>query len=208
MAKCFDVTGYVEPCNVVRQKYTGRALLITGKASDGTTQIGAVFSENGLKVTQMYACESFNLETGFVAKWNKEGGKAVPVTIDAQNPFGVTIQGNTDSGRVSYTKTIPVSIPATRDGIAEEFIMGLQKGLYGSAAIVLETFGLDSVNGSAVENDIFGAYSPVRLDPTSVTRNEYENGGAWSFNLVCEEPVPNVICTMVGLDAALDTLNA
>ena len=30
MAKCFDVVGYIEPCNAVRQKYTGRALLITG----------------------------------------------------------------------------------------------------------------------------------------------------------------------------------
>ena len=37
MAKCFDVVGYVEPCNAVRQKYTGRALLITGVASVNIT---------------------------------------------------------------------------------------------------------------------------------------------------------------------------
>ena len=205
MAKCFDVTGYIEPCNVVRQKYTGRALLITGKAN-GSLLYSALFSENGIKVTQMYGTDSFNSETGFVDQWNKDGGKALPVIIDAQNPFGVTIQGNTDSGRVSYTKTIPVSIPATRDGEAEEFIMGLQKGLYGSAAIVLETFGLGGADGAS-ENDIFGIYSPLRIDPTSVTRSEYENGGAWNFNLVCEEQVPNVICTMTGLDVALDELN-
>ncbi len=197
MAKCFDVTGYIEPCNVVRQKYTGRALLITGSAIDGT--LSPTFSENGIKVTALYNTAS---EFGsFVSQWNDKSGKALPVIIDAQNPFGVTVQGNTDSGRVSYTKTIPVTIPATRDGKAEEFVMGLQKGLYMSAVIVLETFG----DGGA--NDIFGAYSPLRLDPTSVTRNEYENGGAWSFNLVCDEPVPNVICTMTGLGAALDELN-
>ena len=202
MAKCFDVTGYVEPCNIVRQKYTGRALLITGGIS-GSVQGSLTFSVNGLIVSKINEKGDFE---DFVGSWNSTtGGKALPVIIDVQNPFGVTVQGNTDSGRVSYTKTIPVSIPATRDGKAEEFIMGLQKGLFGSAAIVLETFGL---GGTAVENDIFGAYSPIRLDTTSVTRSEYENGGAWTFNLLCEEPVPNVICTMGGLNTALDTLNA
>ena len=149
----------------------------------------------------MYSCNSFEGEQGFVQTFKQAGGKALPVMIEALNPFGVTVQGNTDSGRVVYTKTIPVSIPATRDAVSEMFIMGLQKGLYGSAAIVLETFGNLPVN------DFFGSYSPIRIDPTSVTRNEYENGGAWTFNLVCEEPVPNVVCFMSGLSAALDALN-
>ena len=198
MAKCFDVVGYVEPCNAVRQKYTGRALLITGAGTKGTIQDTAVFSDNGLKVTGAYEGTDF---TSLVPTFMDEGGKALPLTIDAENPFGVTVQGNTDSGRVMYTKTIPVSIPATRDGKAEEFIMGLQKGLYGNAILLLETFGY------AAENDIFGVYSPVRLDPASVTRSEYENGGAWSFNLVCEEPVPNVISTIIKLNEELDNLN-
>ena len=143
----------------------------------------------------------------FVRIWKEAGGKALPVTIDAENPFGVTVQGNTDSGRVMYTKTIPVSIPATRDGKAEEFIMGLQKGLSYCAMLVLETFGFDSTQ-TQLRKDVFGAYSPVRLDPTSVTRSEYENGGAWQFNLVCEEPVPNVICTVTNLGKKLDDLRA
>lgn len=206
MVKCFDITGYIEPCNVVRQKYAGRALLITGIAGGETIGGSILFDKNGLIVTAMYGMNYFNSVDGFISSWNKDGGKALPIMIDAQNPFGVTVQGNTDSGRVMYTKIIPVSIPATRDGKAEAFIMGLQKGLYGDAVIVLETFGLDDVN-LIKGNDIFGAYSPVRLDPTSVTRNEYENGGAWSFNLVCEEPVPNVICNMQGLQLALDELN-
>ena len=198
MAKCFNVVGYVEPCNAVRQKYTGRALLMTGHADEEISENKFVFSENGIKVTNFYGSNFENV----VSDWKGNGGIAVPVTIDAENPFGVTVQGNTDSGRVMYTKTIPVSIPATRDGKAEEFIMGMQKGLYGVAFVVLETFG------NANENDIFGSYSPVRIDPASVTRSEYENGGAWQFNLVCEEPLPNVICTITDLSAALDTLNA
>ena len=204
MAKCFDVTGYVEPCNVVRQKYTGRALLITGISAGKS--LSATFSDNGIKVNSINDKTDFSGPDGFVKTWEATGGKAVTVIIDAQNPFGVTVQGNTDSGRVSYTKTIPVTIPATRDGKAEEFIMGLQKGLYGCAAIVLETFGLAS--GSDINaNDIFGVYSPLRIDPTSVTRNEYENGGAWTFNLVCEEPIPNVICDMQNLDGAINAQN-
>ena len=190
MAKCFDVVGYVEPCNAVRQKYTGRALLIINDGEGGKNVI--TFSENGLKVTAISDKSNF---AEFI-------GKKLPITIDAENPFGVTVQGNTESGRTMYTKTIPVSIPATRDGKAEEFIMGLQKGLSIDAMILLETFG------DSDENDIFGAYSPVRLDTTSVTRSEYENGGAWQLNLVCDEPVPNVICTVTGLKTALDDLNA
>ena len=200
MAKCFDVVGYIEPCNAVRQKYTGRALLITGTSTeDGTLNGNIVFSENGLRITTMYDAGEFPV---FVTNFTGKGGKALPISIDVQNPFGVTVQGNADSGRVMYTKTIPVSIPATNNGKADEFIMGLQKGLYGSAAIVLESYGDLAVN------DFFGAYSPVHIDPASVTRNEYENGGAWQFNLVCEEPVPNVVCDLDGLSAALDTLNA
>ena len=190
MAKCFDVVGYIEPCNAVRQKYTGRALLIINNGE--SVPVSFTFSENGLKVTAIDSKSSFAEFTGV----------KFPISINAENPFGVTVQGNTDSGRVMYTKTIPVSIPATRDGKAEEFIMGLQKGLYLDAIIVLETFG------DLGENDIFGAYSPVRIDPTSITRSEYENGGAWTFNLVCDEPVPNVICTVQSLKTALDDLNA
>lgn len=195
MAKCFDVTGYIEPCNTVRQKYTGRALLINGLLS--SFDVSVIFSSDGLKVNSIGGVDEFD---------SLEKKILYPLIIDAQNPFGVTIQGNTDSGRVMYTKTIPVSIPATRDCRAEEFIMGLQKGLYGNAIVVLESYGLDKENDKK-DNDIFGAYSPVRLDPTSVTRSEYENGGAWSFNLVCEEPVPNVVCVMSGLEVAIDKLN-
>ena len=195
MAKCFDVVGYVEPCKAVRQKYTGRALLIMG-GSDGTPSVTFTLSDNGIKVTDI---DGENTYTAAAIK-------KLPLIIDAENPFGVTVQGNADIGRVMYTKTIPVSIPATRDGKAEEFIMGLQKGLYGLGIIVLESQGLDNTNRMD-DNDIFGAYSPIRLDPTSVTRSEYENGGAWTFNIVCEEPVPNVVCTIANLDTTLDQMN-
>ena len=206
MAKCFDVVGYVEPCNAVRQKYTGRALLMAGMSSSGIFA-DIEFSDNGLKAISISGEQDFPS----IVSNKKEGDIVIPIFINAENPFGVTVQGNTDSGRAMYTKTIPVSIPAMRDGKAEEFIMGLQNGLITPSVVVLENVESGKVFAgppSQCRNDIFGAYSPVRLDPASVTRSEYENGGAWNFNLVCEEPVPNVICTITGLPATLDALNA
>ena len=196
MAKCFDVVGYVEPCNAVRQKYTGRALLIVVNTENDIT-----LSTNGLSIATIWS--NTDWEEFYNQVKELPTVKVLPVSVGVQNPFGVTVQGNTDSGRVIYTKTIPVSIPATRDGKAEEFIMGLQKGLnFGSVMLVLESAT------DASHNDFFGAYCPVYLDPASVTRNEYENGGAWNFNLVCEEPVPNVDCPLGSLGTVLDTLNA
>ena len=196
MAKCFDVVGYVEPCNAVRQKYTGRALLMVVNTENDIT-----FSTNGLSIATIWS--NTDWEEFYNQVKELPTVKVLPVSVSVQNPFGVTVQGNTDSGRVMYTKTIPVSIPATRDGKAEEFIMGLQKGLNaGSVMLVLES-AIDTDH-----NDFFGAYSPVHIDPTSVTRNEYENGGAWTFNLVCDEPVPNVDCTLSNLSTVINTLNA
>ena len=196
MAKCFDVVGYVQPCNAVRQKYTGRALLMYVNTENDIT-----FSTNGLAIATIWS--NTDWEEFYNQVKELPTVKVLPVSVRVQNPFGVTVQGNTDSGRVMYTKTIPVSIPATRDGKAEEFIMGLQKGLnVGSVMLVLES-AIDTGH-----NDFFGAYCPVYLDPASVTRNEYENGGAWTFNLVCDEPVPNVDCPLGNLGTVLDALNA
>ena len=196
MAKCFDVVGYVEPCNALRQKYTGRALLMVVNTDNDLT-----FSTNGLSIATIWS--NTDWEEFYNRVKELPTVKVLPVSVSVQNPFGVTVQGNTDSGRVIYTKTVPVSIPATRDGKAEEFIMGLQKGInIGSVMLVLE---------SATDpghNDFFGAYSPVYLDPASVTRSEYENGGAWNFNLVCEEPVPNVFSGMTDLSAVFDAMKA
>lgn len=197
MAKCFDVVGFVEPCNAVRQKYTGRALLIVANG------VPLEFSEDGLLLNKI------NEKTSFQELYNGiqsvQTIKMLPVTINAENPFGVTVQGNIDSGRAMYTKTIPVSIVSIA-GISEPFIMGLQKGIKAAQVILVFERNTDSMGISV--SDVFGAYSPVRLDPASVTRSEYENGGAWQLNLVCEEPVPNVNCDMTDLSAVLDAMNA
>lgn len=198
MAKCFDVVGYVEPCNAVRQKYTGRALLIKGNG------FPLEFSTNGLVLNKIFNNASF--QDFYSTVQDIPTIKILPVSVRVQDPFGVTVQGNTDSGRVMYTKTIPVSIPAMYDGKAEEFIMGLQSGIRGLQAILVIEKAKDGTDN--VSTDVFGTYSPLRLDPASVARSEYENGGAWSFNLVCEEPVPNVLCDMTDLSDLFDVMQA
>lgn len=198
MAKCFDVVGYIEPCNAVRQKYTGRAMLIVASG------LPITLDKNGIILEQIMSNASF--QEFYNAVQSITTIKVLPVSINAESPFGVTVQGNTDSGRVMYTKTIPVSLPATRDGMAEEFIIGFQGGVKQQAILVVESINNGSEFGE--NNDVFGAHSQVRLDPTSVTRNEYENGGAWTFNLVCDEPVPNVFSAMSDLSATLDAMKA
>ena len=201
MAKCFDVGGYIEPCNAVRQKYTGRAMLIV--AEDGG--IPLVFSENGLFLDSIMEKVSFQeLYNGIQSVITV---KMLPITIYAENPFGVTVQGNTDSGRVMYTKTVQVSMPAVAECTAEMFIMGLQKGIGGTQTILVAERIADGTEQGKC-GDVFGAYSPIRIDPASVTRNEYENGGAWNFNLVCDESIPTVICSLTDLSVTLNALNS
>ena len=195
MAKCFDVVGYIEPCNAVRQKYTGRALLIVGNG------VPLEFSLNGVLLDKIMEKTSFQELYNSIQE--VQTIKMFPVSIDAESPFGVTVQGNIDSGRAMYTKTIPVSLPSVAN-TAELFIMGLQKGIKGAQVVLVLERNADGADMSG--SDVFGGHSPISVDTTSVTRSEYENGGAWQFNLVCEEPVPNVICTMKDLTATLDTL--
>ena len=198
MAKCFDLVGYVEPCNAVHHKQTGRAMIFTANAGSGDTFRTAItLSDNGLKVSQIVA--ETDLST-IVSRYKSNGGNVFQISIYAQNPFAITIQGNTDSGRVMYHKTVHCSLFEDHSGKAEEFIQGM---IYSNNAGGLLVERCDSNNV-----DIFGVYGDVHIDPTTVTRSEYENGGAWEFDLYCDEPVPNVVGTFDSVNNAFDTLNA
>ena len=197
MAKCFDLVGYTEPCNASRQLPTGRAMLFTAFAGDGTLRDKLTFADNGMSITQVAAASNWGEA---VTNYKTAGGNVFPVSIDAQNPFAITIQGNTDSGRVMYHKTVHCSLFDLQDGKAEEFIQGVLHSK-NAGMIVIEREG-------TYYSDVFGAYDNIKIDPTTITRSEYENGGAWEFDLYCDETIPNVGSNITGINAAINTLNA
>lgn len=198
MAKCFDLVGYVEPCNAERRKPTGRAMLFSAFAGESETlRDKLTFTDNGMSITQVADASDWELS---VTEYKSAGGTVFPVSIDAQNPFAITIQGNTDSGRVKYHKTVHCSLFDSQDGKSEEFIQGVLHSK-NAGMLVIEREG-------TYYADVFGAYDNIKIDPTSVTRSEYENGGAWEFDLYCDETIPNVGSSLTGINAAIDTLNA
>ena len=198
MAKCFDLVGYSEPCNAVRKKPTGSAMIFTLNAGSGDTfRDTLTLSTNGLKVDQILA--ETDLST-IASQYKSNGGNVFVLSIDAQNPFAITVQGNTDSGRVMYHKTVHCSLFDAQDGKAEEFIQGMLHSK-NAGGLLIEHEGTDYA-------DIFGAYDSIKIDPASITRSEYENGGAWEFDLYCDEPVPNVISTFDDVNNAFSSLKA
>ena len=197
MAKCFDLVGYTEPCNASRQLPTGRAMLFTAFAGDGTLRDKLTFSDSGMSITQVAAASDWGKA---VTDYKAASGNVFPVSIDAQNPFAITIKGNTDNGRAMYHKTVHCSLFDAQDGKAEEFIQGVLHSK-NAGMLVIEREGTNFA-------DIFGAYDNIKIDPTTITRSEYENGGAWEFDLYCDETIPNVGSNITGIKAAIDGLNA
>ena len=197
MAKCFDLVGYSEPCNASRHVPTGRAMLFTASAGASETLRDKItFTDNGLSITQVAAANDWGKA---VTDYKSAGGNVFPLSVYAQNPLAIAIQGNTDSGRVMYHKTVHCSLFDSQDGKAEEFILGIQYGK-NAGMLVLEREGTSYA-------DVFGAYDNIKIDPTTVTRSEYENGGAWEFDMYCDETIPNVGSSLTGIHAAIDTLN-
>ena len=197
MAKCFDLVGYVEPCNASRHLPTGRAMLFSAVAGDGTLRDKLTFADNGMSITQVATASDWSKA---VTDYKAASGNVFTVSIDAQNPFAITIQGNTDNGRAMYHKTVHCSLFDAQDGKAEEFIQGVLHSK-NAGMLVIEREGTSYA-------DVFGAYDNIKIDPTTITRSEYENGGAWEFDLYCDETIPNVGSSLTGIHAAIDTLNA
>ena len=198
MAKCFDLVGYTEPCNASRHLPTGRALLFSATVgASGVLRDEIAFSENGMKITTISTLQDWS---AIVEEYKANAGIVLPISVFAQNPLNNTIQGNTDSGRVMYHKTVHCSLFDDQSGKAEEFIQGMLHSK-NAGMLVIEREG-------TFYTDVFGAYDNIKIDPTTIIRSEYENGGAWEFDLYCDETIPNVGSNITGIQAAIDGLNA
>lgn len=113
---------------------------------------------------------------------------ASPITFNVDNaemtnPFdGSATTGNDDGGFRKFTKTVVVRIPERGSDVSKDIIEPILRGeeLIG----VLEKRDMKS-NGSF---EIVGFYDGLRVvDPSTVYRNEDENGGSWNATLQCSE---------------------
>lgn len=99
-------------------------------------------------------------------------------------PFdGSSTTGNNDAGYVKFAKVIALRVLARGAATSRDVVEPLVKSGRGFIGIFPKT---DRVGDGSFE--VIGALSPLKCtDPSTVTRSETANGGAWSVQLQCQE---------------------
>lgn len=112
------------------------------------------------------------------------GAKVVEIDNEGSNPFdGSSTTGNGDAGYPRFVKVVTIRMPERGAEFAAEVLEPLVKSGRGGI-IVLEK--VDRVGDGSFE--LIGAQSPAKVvDPSTVVRNENENGGAWTASLQSSE---------------------
>lgn len=111
------------------------------------------------------------------------GVKAVGIYLPTTDPFnGSAVAGNADNGRVMYQKSFAVIVPAHGADVAKDTIEPIMKDPQGGVIIAerKDKRGL----GSFV---MIGLQDPAKVDPSSYSRNETDNGGAASMTFSSTE---------------------
>lgn len=156
--------------NPIVEGYTGRGVLIPANL-DGLTITKD--SQNPLKIKSI--------------TWS-EGGKAVRVDNEGfTTPFdGSQTTGSNDAGFVKYVKTISVTMPERGADFAHKVLDPLVKSGVGFIGI----FEKKSNNADG-KYEVIGVDDALRVvDPSTVTRSESANGGAWTATLQASEVFP------------------
>ena len=112
------------------------------------------------------------------------GAKVVAVDNEGSAPFdGSSTTGNADAGFTKFVKVISVRMPERGAAFAETVVEPLVKSGRGFIGIFEK---VDRVGDGSFE--VIGAQSPLKVtDPSTVTRQENANGGAWVANLQSSE---------------------
>jgi hypothetical protein len=112
------------------------------------------------------------------------GAKVVAVDNEGSAPFdGSSTTGNADAGFTKFVKVISVRMPERGAEFAKDVIEPLVKSGRGFIGIFEK---VDRVGDGSFE--LIGAQSPLKVtDPSTVTRQESANGGAWVANLQSTE---------------------
>lgn len=109
----------------------------------------------------------------------------VKFELESVNAFsGTSVAGNADNGKIAFTKTVSLRIP--RDIIGESNSKVLTPlALDAQGFLVL----FERKDGKVI---VFGSQDPCVADLSSLSQNEYENGGDYVLNLTCTEKVAEV----------------
>lgn len=112
------------------------------------------------------------------------GAKVVKIDNEGSTPFtGSTTTGTNDNGRPQFVKTAQIMMPERGAEFAKDVAEPLVKNGRGGI-LILEK--IDRVGDGSFE--MIGTQQAAKVtDPSTVSRNEYENGGAWTATLQTTE---------------------
>lgn len=113
-----------------------------------------------------------------------ENAKVCTVDNAGAAPFdGSSTTGNNDAGYPKFAKAMALRILARGAAASKDVIEPLVKSGRGFIGIFEK---VDQVGDGSFE--VIGAMSPLKcVDPSTFTRSETANGGAWSGTLQCSE---------------------
>lgn len=160
--------------------YTGRAVLIP----IGTD--GLVLTRNAQNPRIIS-----NIAFDAAAKLVKADNEGMATPFEGSNSTG-----NSDAGFTKFVKAIAIRIPQRGAQFAAEVLEPLVKSGRGFIGVFEKT---DTVGDGSFE--VIGSGSPMKVaDPSTVTRDENANGGAWSATLQSSEYYAE--CTLFDTDYA------
>ncbi|MBO7272454.1 MAG: hypothetical protein J6U89_06225 [Bacteroidaceae bacterium] len=110
--------------------------------------------------------------------------RVVAVDNEGIAPFdGSASTGNSDAGYARFTKTVVIRLPQRGADFAKNVLEPLVKSGRGFIGVFEK---VDQAGDGSFE--VIGAQSPLKcVDPSTFTRSETANGGAWSGTLQCTE---------------------
>lgn len=174
MARCVgDIAGSIQlDCeSPIAGGYTGRGIFIPAKALQTLTRD----AQNPRIVTNITLAS---------------GAKVVYIDNESTNAFnGSTTTGTNENGRVQFTKIFVTNMPERGADFAASVLEPYVKDGRGGV-LVLEK--VDRRGDGSFE--LIGTQDPARvIDPSTVARNEYENGAAWVATMQSTEDYAEVV---------------
>lgn len=119
-----------------------------------------------------------------------EGANVVKIDNEGATPFtGSANTGTNENNRPQFVKTAQIMMPERGAAFAKNVVEPLVKSGRGGI-LILEK--VDQVGDGSFE--MIGTQTPAKVvDPTTVVRNEYENGAAWTAILQSTEDYAEVV---------------